>query len=119
MNSVQRVKEICATKNIPISKLEKDLGFGNGYIGQLRKGTFPADRLAMIADYLNVTSDYLLTGNEKAPSETGEGIPHAALREYLVGQGVRIMLDADAKVTEQTIVNTLKKLSELQEQNNK
>ena len=57
--------------------------------------------------------------DEKNPSPKGEGIPHADLREYLVGQGVRIMLDADAKVTEQTIVNTLKKLSELQEQNNK
>ena len=57
--------------------------------------------------------------DEKNPPPKGEGIPHAALREYLVGQGVRIMLDADAKVTEQTIVDTLRKLSELQEKNGK
>lgn len=64
MNSVERVKAICSERKIAISKLEKDLGFGNGYIGQLRKGVFPADRLAKIADYLNVTTDYLLTGAE-------------------------------------------------------
>jgi transcriptional regulator with XRE-family HTH domain len=70
MNSVERVKAICSERKIAISKLEKDLGFGNGYIGQLRKGVFPADRLAKIADYLNVTTDYLLTGAEtkKAPA---------------------------------------------------
>lgn len=64
MNSVERVKAICKKKKIAISKLEKDLGFGNGYIGQLRKGTFQADRLSMISNYLGVTTDYLLTGEE-------------------------------------------------------
>ncbi len=40
MTSVERVKAICKGRKIPISRLEKDLGFGNGYIGQLKKGTF-------------------------------------------------------------------------------
>lgn len=65
MNSVERVKSICKERKIPISKLESDLKFGNGYVGQLRKGVFPADRLAKIADYLSVTTDYLLTGETK------------------------------------------------------
>ena len=38
MNSVEKVKAICKERKIAISKLEKDLGFSNGYIGQLRKG---------------------------------------------------------------------------------
>lgn len=64
MNSVERVKSLCKERKIPISKLEKDLGYSNGYVGQLRKGVFPADRLASIAKYLNVSSEYLLNGNE-------------------------------------------------------
>ena len=69
MNSVEKVKFICKEKKIPISKLEKELGFGNGYIGQLRKGTFPADRLVLIAEFLGVTTEYLLgTEKEKNPS---------------------------------------------------
>lgn len=62
MNSVDRVKKICKERKIPISRLERDLGFSNGYIGQLRKGVFPSDRLTLIADYLNVSSDFLMTG---------------------------------------------------------
>lgn len=72
MNSVERVKAICKERKIPISKIEGDLGFSNGYIGQLRKGSFPADRLAKIAKYLDVSVDYLLSGDEtkKAPTLT-------------------------------------------------
>ena len=64
MNSVSRVKAICKERKIPISRLEKDLGYANGYIGQLRKGTFPDDRLVEIANYLNVPSSFL-SGEEK------------------------------------------------------
>lgn len=70
MNSVERVKELCKERKIPISKLEKDLGFSNGYIGQLRKGVFPSDRLILIADYLKVSADYLMTG--ESPAEKKE-----------------------------------------------
>ena len=64
MNSVERVKSLCKERKIPISKLEKDLGYSNGYVGKLQKGVFPADRLASIAKYLNVSNEYLLNGNE-------------------------------------------------------
>lgn len=66
MNSVERVKSLCKERKIPISRLEKELGYSNGYIGQLRKGTFPADRLKEIAEYLHVSTDFLLTGEEHA-----------------------------------------------------
>jgi transcriptional regulator with XRE-family HTH domain len=78
MNSVEKVKAICKEKKIPISKLERDLGFGNGYVGQLKKGSFPDDRLLAIANYLNVTTDYLM-GSEQKENPTkqplGEVIP--------------------------------------------
>lgn len=73
MTSVERVKAICKERRIAISRLEKDLGFSNGYIGQLRKGVLPDDRLMMIADYLNVTTQFLMTGEnslDAAPTLT-------------------------------------------------
>ena len=74
MNGVDRVKAICKERKIPISKLERDLGYANGYIGQLRKGVFPSDRLMEIAEYLSVSHTYILTGEktEKAPTKAGE-----------------------------------------------
>lgn len=74
MNSVEKVKSLCKERKIPISRLEKDLGFSNGYIGQLRKGVFPDDRLVQIAEYLSVSVEYLISGvdpkNEKTPTLT-------------------------------------------------
>ena len=64
MTTVDRVKKLCKDNNIAISKLEKELGFSNGYIGQLRKGTLPDDRLLKIAAYFNITVAEL-TGEQK------------------------------------------------------
>lgn len=38
MTSVEKVLYILNDRKIPVSRLERDLGFGNGYIKQLRKG---------------------------------------------------------------------------------
>ena len=72
MNAVDRVKALCKERKIPISKLERDLGFANGYIGQLRKGVFPSDRLMKIADYFSVSHLYLLNGETQTPTPKGE-----------------------------------------------
>lgn len=64
MNTVERIKHICKQRKIPISKLEKDCGFSNGYIGQLRKGTMPDDRLRIVAEYLEVSAEELSTGEK-------------------------------------------------------
>lgn len=60
MNAVERMKAILKNRNISVARLERECGFSNGYIGQLRKGTFPNDRLKTICDYLAVTPSYLM-----------------------------------------------------------
>lgn len=65
MNAVEMVKLICKERKIPLSRLEKDLGFSNGYIGQLKKGVFPDNRIRKISEYLGVSIEYLTTGTEK------------------------------------------------------
>lgn len=65
MNTVERIKSICKERKIAISKLEKECGFSNGYIGQLRKGTVPDDRLRVISEFLKLPVEYLMTGKEK------------------------------------------------------
>ena len=89
MTSVDRVKTICKTRKIPISKLERELGFANGYIGQLKKGTMPAERLAAIAEYLDVSYEYLL--NEEAmdpvpPEQSTRGMTPEEREAYYRGQ---------------------------------
>lgn len=64
MNTVERIKQICKNRKIAISKLEKECGFANGYIGQLKKGTVPDDRLRIISDYLGISAEELSTGEK-------------------------------------------------------
>ena len=60
MNTVERVKMICKERKIPLSRLERECGFANGYISQLKRGSIPADRLQIIADYLGMDIKELL-----------------------------------------------------------
>lgn len=109
MNCVERVKSICKERKIPISKLENELGFSNGYIGQLKKGVFPADRLAKISEYLGVSAEYLLTGEEtkKAPADNGE---RDVLDEIDVAfYGEYKELDEDQKATIRDMVAVMRK----------
>lgn len=70
MNSVELIKKLCKERKIPISKLERELGYGNGYISQLRKGTIPSNRAIEIAQYLNISLSYLSSGREIDEKET-------------------------------------------------
>lgn len=69
MNTVERIKSICKERKIPISKLEKDLNFGNAYISGLKKGTVPDDRLRLISNYLGVSVEFLMNGSESKYSD--------------------------------------------------
>lgn len=105
MNSVERVKTICKERKIPISKLERDLGYSNAYISQLRKGTFPDDRLKEISKYLNVSVDYLMTGEEKEGGETyyfNEETKKIAQKVF-ENKNLRMLMDAAQNATPEDI----------------
>lgn len=59
MNFSEKIRFLCKEKGIRVSRLEKDLGFGNGYILTL-KDKMPTDRAVKIAEYLDLPSDYFL-----------------------------------------------------------
>lgn len=92
MNSVERVKEICKERKIPIYKLEKDLGYANGYIGQLRKGVFPENRLFEIAEYLKLSPDYIREGRE-SPNYYLDDETAKAAQEIFENKELRALFD--------------------------
>lgn len=73
-NSVQYVRDICRQRKIPISQLEKDCNFSNGYLNPKKMTKIPYDRAKIIAEYLSISVNLILTGEEaeKAPSENGK-----------------------------------------------
>lgn len=72
MNPVEIIKNICKDKKISIHKLESECGFANGYIGQLRKGVMPYERLQKVAEFLEVDVHVLL-GEETKKAATVSG----------------------------------------------
>lgn len=60
MNLLKRIKRLCIKRNISIARLEQDTGLANGSIRKWGKTLPSSDRLQKVADYFNVTTDYLL-----------------------------------------------------------
>lgn len=57
----ERLKEICASKGVKITVLIDDLGMSSGNLSSWKKGNTPrVSTIDKIADYLGVSSDYLL-----------------------------------------------------------
>lgn len=73
-NSVQYVRDICKQRKIPISQLEKDCGFSNGYLNPKKMSKIPYDRAQVIAEYLGISLNLIMSGEEteKAPAKSGE-----------------------------------------------
>ena len=66
MDMKERVQELCKTNGISVSELANTLGFGNGYISKLGQSTPHTSKIKLIADYFNVSIDYIITGEEKS-----------------------------------------------------
>lgn len=114
MNSVERVKNLCKERKIPISRLEKELGFANGYINQLRKGVFPSDRLKQISEYFGVSVDYLLGNADKQPKmliKTSHWKSNKASRLYMcIDSDLLDSLDLLAKAANASLEDEVEKI---------
>ncbi len=72
MTTYEIIKELCKEKGIAVTALEKELGFGRGSIGKLRNGSTTIERLQKIADFFNVSIEYLNSGTTYEPTLTSK-----------------------------------------------
>ena len=66
MDLKERIKELCKINGVSMNKVESDLNFGKGYISKLGESTPNASKIRQIADYFDVTVDYLISGKESS-----------------------------------------------------
>lgn len=69
MTVFDRVKKLAEKQGISIVELEEKLNFGRNSLYSWKKKTPNGDRLKKVADYFNVTTDYLL-GRTDTPQFT-------------------------------------------------
>lgn len=65
MDLKDRIKTLCSKQNLSLNQLEQDLGFGKGYISKLGKSTPNITKIQQIAKKLNVSVDYLMSGDSE------------------------------------------------------
>lgn len=63
MTVLERIKTLCKEKGISITTLEQILEYSNGSLAKAKD--IPSSRIRNIAEFFNVSTDYLLTGKEK------------------------------------------------------
>ena len=70
-SAYEKIKELAENQGISLNKLEEKLGYSRNTIYNMRKSTPNSERIAEIADYFNVSTDYLLgrTDNPRIASD--------------------------------------------------
>ena len=112
MSSADVVKKLCEERGIAISRFERDCGFSNGYLRNLKRGALPSDKLRQIAEYFGVTVEYLITGEDQ-PEPAGiiredehyylDPDARAAAQDVYERPGMRVLFSAARGVSEQDL----------------
>ncbi|MBC2136662.1 MULTISPECIES: helix-turn-helix domain-containing protein [Listeria] len=61
MTIVDRVKSLCQKRDMSLNDLEKELNFGKNSIYRWKERNPSIDKVDKVADYFNVSTDYLLS----------------------------------------------------------
>lgn len=65
-NLLENVQRLCKERNMSIAALERECGLGNATIKKWSTSVPSGDRLIRVADYFNVSVDYLLGREEES-----------------------------------------------------
>ncbi len=60
-----KIAQLCKQRGISISKLEKEVGIGNGTIGRWEKSSPTVESIKKVADYFGVSVDSLISAAPK------------------------------------------------------
>lgn len=69
MDIYERLKILCKDKGVSISKMEEDNGIPKGNSNKWRTSEPRAAMLFKLAEYFNVSTDYILTGEQSGVSK--------------------------------------------------
>ena len=87
----EKIKELAKKRGKALGQVEEDLGYGRNTLYKIKNSTPNAERIAEIANYFNVSTDYLLgrTDNPTIASDLvttadGRTVDLSNLRERVV-----------------------------------
>lgn len=69
MGLYEQIRDIAKSKGYSVNRLEQELGFARSSINKFNKNKPSVEKLQQIADFLNVSLDFLMTGQEAPKAE--------------------------------------------------
>ena len=69
----EKIKELAKKRGKSLGQVEEDLGYGRNTLYKIKNSTPNAERIAEIANYFNVSTDYLL-GRTDNPVYAGDTV---------------------------------------------
>lgn len=79
-STFEKIKELAKKQEKSLGSVEEDLGYGRNTLYKIKNSTPNADRISEIADYFNVSTDYLLGRTD---------VPQMASNIYMNGASVK------------------------------
>jgi len=110
------IRKLCKDKGISVTSLEEQLGFSNGSL--TKNNSIRSDRLQKIAEYFNVTVDYLVNGETKEGYYADEETANM-MQKLFESPGRRALFDAVADLDEESIQKYADFIERITNDNNK
>lgn len=112
----EKIKELCQNRGISINSLEETLGYSRNTIYSMKNKKTNAERLQEIADYFNVSTDYLLgrtdnpaiAGDSKEYTWQGKTLNVEEMASNVMMFGGRELTDEKKKIIQSIIEGYLK-----------
>ena len=83
MNTYEIIKELAKGKKISIRQLEMDFCYSNGYLASWKRQNPNPVELSRLADYFDVSVDYLLGRTDNPSTNTSDRKSETELRKAL------------------------------------
>lgn len=68
MSLYSKIKDLAAMKHVSIAQVERDLNLSNGSMAKWDKHSPKSENIDAVANYFNVTTDFLLDRKEAEPN---------------------------------------------------
>ncbi|HGR5585452.1 putative phage DNA binding protein [Streptococcus pneumoniae] len=115
-STLEKIKELAQKQGISLQKVAEDLGYSINYLYTLKEKTPKSDRLQEIADYFNVSTDYLLgrtdnpaiAGDSKEYTWQGKTLNVEEMASSVMMFGGRELTDEKKKIIQSIIEGYLK-----------
>ena len=106
MSLYENIKTIAKSKGYSINRLEKELGFARSYISKFQTITPSMDKVQKIADFLEVSVEYLTTGQEPESRQNYylNDETAAIAQEIFENKELRMLFDASRNATPEDLL---------------